>query len=420
MRRLSLWRWVCGKAFTLIELLVVVAIIAILAAMLLPALSAAREKARRASCMNQLKQTGAALMAYTGDYNGYLPSWPGYEGFPGYAGPDPDTATLLNAYFTEYGGAFPNYEAGFYTDPRSGQTISAAGNLLRANYKDWRGFNRAIANGQKGPGQLTRNPGDLNAAPWGLGNLLTGGYMNDMQSFYCPSTGGLMPLLNSRRPNYSAQRAESPNSFLSDVRKLGGFDGNALTHGDYTSFGKPLDSSHEAEFGAVTAHCVLACDYEYRGVPDQQYISFYLDADGKVVWDTVYGVKPKLKSRPGSVPFKSLRVVGGRALVTDAFTRFSTSETNYPTEPGWGIHAHRVGYNVLAGDGHAAWRGDPQERTLWRLRHDRPNDGEFRTTGTKACAGGWSSYDPTNDTYIGFGAWEWHQFDVFLGVDVNP
>ena len=63
------------SSFTLIELLVVIAIIAILASMLLPSLNKARETARKATCLNNIKEVGTAMMFYLDDNDGWYPRY---------------------------------------------------------------------------------------------------------------------------------------------------------------------------------------------------------------------------------------------------------------------------------------------------------------------------------------------------------
>src|SRR5215470_12237710 len=62
--------------FTLMELLVVIVVIAILAALLLPALSSGREKARRTACLSNLREVGVAITLYSSDNNGNIPYGP--------------------------------------------------------------------------------------------------------------------------------------------------------------------------------------------------------------------------------------------------------------------------------------------------------------------------------------------------------
>jgi len=101
----------CGKvtrdgsdriAFTLVELLVVIAIIAILAALLLPAVTQAKEKGKRTVCQNNLRQIGLTLNLYADEHNQYPTCFRRIPAGRGAADPKGSTVSLWNALILPY------------------------------------------------------------------------------------------------------------------------------------------------------------------------------------------------------------------------------------------------------------------------------------------------------------------------------
>ena len=330
-------------AFTLIELLVVVAIIAILAALLLPALVAARERARRSVCSSNFNQMGKAFEMYVGQYSDYYPGKMQYGYDWQYGGCGKYTDVVLSQVVFDYVAGHWDTYGNAYQDsvPPADWSGGRDG--------DWRTDMRCIGHmiERTQPAYGPIHGPNVTMAPVGLGLLIATGALPDARPFYCPSAPEV------RVYNRTQYAGCNPHDNARDWATAGGFGPYAFTHGNWP---RRAGDSHNGQWARQ-----VFSQYNYRNQPGWQYTTH--GSQGPQMARTLVTIpytRPQVTSEQGCPAFKTVRRLNNRAVVMDTFAKDTSV-----TVPGFGLRDHKDGYNVLCGDYSVRWYGDAEQRIIF-------------------------------------------------------
>jgi hypothetical protein len=408
---------------TLVEALTVIAILVALAALLLPRLIAAHEASLENECLNNLGQISKAFEWYCSDYVGYLPCYAGW-GF------DPSLASTGATYSAP--GGEKRYQCAMSgligggavrtDEPLNLPQFGGApvGNGCGRAFPGVNFFRTCFFGSPLGAPEPPTAGNACFAGPVGLGNLLACGYVMDAKLLMCPSAGD-MPW------DAGARYAGHTVGDIATLKGMGSDDQFALCRGDYPALAAKMNGTG---WQGVKNVYGFQSSYNYRGVP----ISAAGGGKPGLIRSADFSgtTTPGVIVNAGCPQFKTQKLLLGRAVACDTFSKWDDASVPAEKKAGYGAYAHRDSYNVLYGDWHAKVVGDPDRRILnWSqsARAGTPLDqAEISASiatiayATSPDENPHSSYAvlPDKDITASEGFLIWHYFDTIEQIDLSP